>query len=83
MLIGTSVVVAEFIEPSPVSLTAGFDRLFSLETEVGQPLKNLAYRIVSESGIVKQGATSGSGMTDNISTGGQQEALTLYISGED
>lgn len=83
VLIGTSVVVAEFIEPSPVSLTAGFDRLFSLETEVGQPLKNLAYRIVSESGIVKQGATSGSGMTGNISTGGQQEALTLYISGED
>ncbi|MBU3059703.1 PAAR domain-containing protein [Pseudomonas indica] len=83
VLIGTSVVVAEFTEPSPVSLTAGFDRLFSLETEDGQPLKNLAYRIVSESGIVRQGATSGSGMTGNISTGGQQEALTLYISGED
>ncbi|MNF27891.1 PAAR motif protein [compost metagenome] len=83
VIIGTSVVMAEFTEPSPVSLTAGFDRLFSLETEDGQPLKNLAYRIVSKSGIVKQGATTGAGMTGNISTGGQKETLTLYISGED
>jgi len=83
VIIGTSVVMAEFTEPSTVSLTVGFDRLFSLETEDGQPLKSLAYRIVSNSGIVKQGATTGSGMTGNISTGGQREPLTLYISGED
>ncbi|MCJ8170459.1 PAAR domain-containing protein [Atopomonas sediminilitoris] len=83
VIIGTSVVVAEFIEPSPISLEACFDRLFSLETADGQPLKGLAYRIVSENGTVKQGATSGGGMTGVISTGSQQEAITLYISGED
>lgn len=83
VVIGTSVVVAEFTSPSPVSLATGFDRLFSLETEDGQPLKSLSYRIVSVSGIVKQGATTESGMTGIISTGSQKEALTLYISGDD
>jgi len=82
VLIGTSLVAAEFTAPSPVSLAAGFDRLFAVEAEDGQPLKNLSYRIVSESGIVKQGATVENGMTGIISTGSRKEALTLYISGE-
>ncbi|MOA37133.1 hypothetical protein D3C78_1587060 [compost metagenome] len=75
-------VVADFSEPSQVSLTNGFDRMFSLETEDGEPLSNLGYRIVTESGIEKQGTTSPTGMTENISTGGQKEAIKLYISGE-
>lgn len=82
VLIGTSLVAAEFTSPSPVHLAAGFDRLFAVETEDGQPLKNLSYRIVSESCIVKQGATMENGMTGIISTGSQKEAITLYISGE-
>jgi uncharacterized Zn-binding protein involved in type VI secretion len=83
VLIGTSGGGAAFTTPSSVSFTTGFDRMFSLETEDGQPLENLAYRVVSESGIIKQGSTTESGRTGNIYTGGQKEALTLYISGED
>lgn len=83
VIIGTSGGGAAFTAPSPVSITSGFDRLFSLETEGGQPLEGFAYRIVSESGITKQGSTAEAGITGSIYTGGKKEALTLYISGED
>lgn len=83
VLIGTSGGGAPFTAPSPVVIKSGFDRLFSIETKNGEPLQGLAYRIVSESGITKQGSTAGAGITGSIYTGGKKEALTLYISGED
>ncbi|VXB37035.1 Zn-binding Pro-Ala-Ala-Arg (PAAR) domain-containing protein, incolved in TypeVI secretion [Pseudomonas sp. 8BK] len=83
VIIGTSGGGAAFTAPAPLTIAEGFDRLFSLEAEGGQPLKGLAYRIVSESGITKQGSTAEAGITGSIYTGGKKEALTLYISGED
>ena len=83
VIIGNSGGGAAFTEPSPVVIKSGFDRLFSIETKNGEPLQGLAYRIVSESGITKQGSTAEAGITSNIYTGGKKEALTLYISGED
>ena len=83
VLIGASGGGAAFTAPSPVVIKSGFDRLFSIETKNGEPLQGLAYRIVSESGITKQGSTAEAGITSSIYTGGKKEALTLYISGDD
>ena len=81
VIIGTSGGGAAFTVPSPLTISGTFDRAFMLTTAEGTPVEGLGYRLVSASGTSRLGSTSSTGDTGNLSTGTQQEPITLYISG--
>ncbi|MDH1263871.1 PAAR domain-containing protein [Pseudomonas sp. GD03944] len=81
VLIGASGGGAPFVAPLPLIIAGHFDRAFTIATADGDPVQNLSYRIVSESGKEKIGATSASGVTASLSTGDRTEPLTIYVFG--
>ncbi|WP_443191568.1 PAAR domain-containing protein [Pseudomonas indica] len=63
VLIGTSVVVAEFIAPEPL-IIRGFDiRVQMLDQATGEPLGNMAYTAILEDGSEVHGTTDQNGLT--------------------
>jgi hypothetical protein len=68
---------------APISIAGTFDRDFIFTTLNGSSIEGLNYRLVSASGISKQGSAPASGNIGNFSTGTQKESITLYISGDD
>lgn len=83
VLIGSSGGGAAFTAPSPLTIKGTFDRAFTLATTDGKSVDGLSYRLVSASGLTRQGSTSATGDTGNFSTGTKQEPITLYVSGAD
>ncbi|HEY1998297.1 PAAR domain-containing protein [Paraburkholderia sp.] len=61
--------------------TEQYDEQFTLVDSARRPLSNVGYRIVTDSGQVITGITSGLGETKRIATDGR-EGLRLYATGE-
>ena len=82
VIIGNSHSPAPFVPPEPLVIPGVFNRVFSFHTADGQPVANLNYRIVSDSGLEKAGCSSAAGGTGCFSTGKQGEMVTIYVSSE-
>ncbi|MFJ2389817.1 PAAR domain-containing protein [Pseudomonas koreensis] len=82
VIIGNSHSPAPFVPPEPLVIPGVFNRVFSFHTADGQPVANLNYRMVSDSGLEKAGCSSAAGGTGCFSTGKQAEMVTIYVSSE-
>ncbi|WLG84806.1 PAAR domain-containing protein [Pseudomonas cucumis] len=81
VIIGNSHSPAPFVAPLPVIIPGIFNRVFAFKTASGKTVDGLNYRITSESGIEKVGATL-SGMSGCFSTGQKPEAVTIFVTSE-
>lgn len=82
VIIGNSHTPATFVPPEPVVIPGVFNRVFTFHAADGQPVENLNYRMISESGLEKAGRSSAAGGTGCFSTGKQGEMVTIYVSAE-
>lgn len=73
VIIGNSHVPAEFVPPSPMpQLAIVFDERFRIVGSDGQPLANVPYHIVDETGRMYTGFSDESGHTPRITTTRQE-----------
>ncbi|MEE5129825.1 PAAR domain-containing protein [Pseudomonas viridiflava] len=82
VIIGNSHTPAPFVAPEAIVIPGVFNRIFAFHTADGQPVTNLNYRMVSDSGLEKAGCTSATGNTGCFSTGKQGEMVNIYVSAE-
>ena len=61
-----------------VGVTPSYDDQFQVVDQLGRPVRNKAYRIVSSSGVVTKGITDAQGKTSRVVTDGA-ENLHLYL----
>jgi uncharacterized Zn-binding protein involved in type VI secretion len=81
VIIGNSHTPAVFVAPEPVVIPGVFNRVFSFKTASGKIPHGLNYRIISENGIEKRGATM-SAMSGSFATGQSAELVTILVSAE-
>ncbi|MBD8806975.1 PAAR domain-containing protein [Pseudomonas syringae] len=77
IIIGNSHTPAEFVPPLPMPLGAQiFDEQLRIVNSDGQPLANVPYYILDESGVMYKGFSDSSGKTPRIKTS-RQDALEV------
>lgn len=79
VLIGTSVVVAEFTPIEPLIVSSKFDEQFLLKNSLGKPLANTKYVVLRQDGTMEKGVTDETGHTHRLKQHDAAEPIEIYI----